>query len=497
MFNGNSQNALPLPETGQYVVRVNANDLTSTGTYNLGLECQSGNAIPIAVAGGDQSVSVGNTVQLNGGASNDSDGDTLTFLWTITSAPVGSTAVLGNATTQTPTLVPDLPGTYTIQLIVNDGTEDSSPDTVTLIATAVPEVTLVATDSDASETGPDTATFTVTRTGPTTNPLTVLYGITGTATNGADYQTLSGSVVIPANQVSATIIVTPIDDPNDEGPESVVLNLTPHAAYTIGTPGIANATIADNDVVVSVVATDPNASEIGPDTGAFTFTRSGGDVTQDLLVHVQRGGTATNGLDYVGIGGSTFFVTIPANQTSAVLGITPLADANGSEGNETVIMTIVTNAAYAIGAAGSAMVTIADAGPPPSGLNVVVTTHPNIVKAGERVLYEITVSNVTAGPMSGVVVRYAVPIGQQFLGSSDSNPNAGGCGVNNNLCTAGEEASWSLGTLAAGASTTIQVNALVVAGTAAGTLLRTPVAVTATGLGDTISVEATVVVDNP
>ena len=130
-------------------------------------------------------------------------------------------------------------------------------------------------------------------------------------------------------------------------------------------------------------------------------------------------------------------------------------------------------------------------------LMVAYSATPNPVVAGQRVEYSMTVTNGSAAPVSGVTVLYRVPVGIEFLGVQDADPNAGGCGVNNNLCTAGEEASWSLGTLAAGASTTIQVNALVVAGTAAGTLLRTPVAVTATGLGDTISVEATVVVDNP
>ena len=218
----------------------------------------------------------------------------------------------------------------------------------------------MATDGAASEAGPDPATFTVTRTGPTTNALTVLYGTDGDATNGSDYQTLSGMVAIPVGQSSATITITPIDDSIDEGPEAVALNLTPDVAYTIGTPGIANATIADNDVVVAISATDPNASEVGLDPGEFTVTRTGGDLTQQVLVHVQRGGTATNGTDYVAIGGSTFFVTIPANQASSTITITPNADNVGTEGDETVILTILTNASYAIGPPASGTVTIAD-----------------------------------------------------------------------------------------------------------------------------------------
>ena len=38
-FNANSLNPLTLPETGTYVVRINANDLVGTGTFNVGLTC--------------------------------------------------------------------------------------------------------------------------------------------------------------------------------------------------------------------------------------------------------------------------------------------------------------------------------------------------------------------------------------------------------------------------------------------------------------------------
>ncbi|MGC4016593.1 MAG: Calx-beta domain-containing protein [Luteolibacter sp.] len=55
----------------------------------------------------------------------------------------------------------------------------------------------------------------------------MLYTLSGMATNGTDYQTLSGTVTIPAGQTSATITVTPIDDYLQEtGGETVILTLT-------------------------------------------------------------------------------------------------------------------------------------------------------------------------------------------------------------------------------------------------------------------------------
>ena len=67
-----------------------------------------------------------------------------------------------------------------------------------------PEVTIVATTPGASEGGTN-GVFTVSRTGNTGSTLTVNYSISGTATNGADYTSLSGSVTIAAGSATATM----------------------------------------------------------------------------------------------------------------------------------------------------------------------------------------------------------------------------------------------------------------------------------------------------
>jgi serralysin len=123
--------------------------------------------------------------------------------------------------------------------------------------TNLPTVTIRATDPNAAEKGPtgapDTGTFTVYR---TTTPclsctLTVYYSISGTATNGVDYLTLSGSVTILGGATSATIVVKPIDDFLHEGTETVDAKLiacpSSSPCYIIGTPNTATVKIADND----------------------------------------------------------------------------------------------------------------------------------------------------------------------------------------------------------------------------------------------------------
>src|SRR5205814_1511930 len=51
--------------------------------------------------------------------------------------------------------------------------------------------------------------FTVSRTGSTAAAVTVRYSLGGTPQNGVDYQTLSGSVTIPAGASSADVKVVP------------------------------------------------------------------------------------------------------------------------------------------------------------------------------------------------------------------------------------------------------------------------------------------------
>ncbi len=124
------------------------------GTYNIQLVVNDGtvnsaptqitvgdaNSPPVANAGANQMVQVGSTAQLDGSHSTDVDGDTLTYSWTISSAPSGSTATLSDSHAVEPTLHVDLLGNYVVQLIVNDGVTNSTPATVTISTNDVPPV---------------------------------------------------------------------------------------------------------------------------------------------------------------------------------------------------------------------------------------------------------------------------------------------------------------------------------------------------------------------
>jgi hypothetical protein len=125
------------------------------------------NTKPVANAGIAQNVIAGALVTLNGSASSDANGDTLTYIWTLISKPAGSGAALVSATSATPTFTADLAGSYVATLVVNDGKVNSDPSTVTVTA-AVP-------------------TFQLFPSGHFSNGYTETYQLSGSDTAGGTY----------------------------------------------------------------------------------------------------------------------------------------------------------------------------------------------------------------------------------------------------------------------------------------------------------------------
>jgi hypothetical protein len=144
----------------------------------------------------------------------------------------------------------------------DDGATGTSALVEIRVATSepLPIVTVTAPDPFAVEpranADVNTATFRIRRFGLTNEGLFVNYSLHGTAENGADYERLSGSTVIPAGRRFVTVTVRPLPDDLAERIETVILRLeepppvglTPEVrplGYRVGRPGMAVALISD------------------------------------------------------------------------------------------------------------------------------------------------------------------------------------------------------------------------------------------------------------
>lgn len=223
-------------------------------------------------------------------------------------------------------------------------------------------VSVTASAPNASEAGPTPGTFTITRSAAG-SALTVFYTMSGSAQNGVDYQTLSGSATFPANDFSVDVTVVPIDDAIPEVTETVILSITPNISY-VGA-GSATITIADNETpVLTITNISTQMYERTNDFAAFRITRLG-DLTTAFQVNFSYSGTAANNTDFYANDPGSYPIWFNSGEQSVTNTIYPIEDTL-YEGNETATMVIAPASGneYAVGTPGSASITIIDANVP-------------------------------------------------------------------------------------------------------------------------------------
>jgi len=99
---------------------------------------------PVANAGQDFAISLGQEAVLNGSSSSDPDGDALTYTWILKSKPVGSQSTLVNASGVTVKFTPDVLGEYVAELSVSDGNNQAVKDEVKVTVNQLPNNAPVA-----------------------------------------------------------------------------------------------------------------------------------------------------------------------------------------------------------------------------------------------------------------------------------------------------------------------------------------------------------------
>ncbi len=250
----------------------------------------------------------------------------------------------------------------------------------------LPSVTLAVSTTSVTEDGTTNLVYTFTRTGDTTNPLTVNfttvdntdswktaifntdYSQTGAA-SFPNYSSETGTVTFAANSATATVTIDPTADTTVEDDETVSLTLTSGTDYTVGTTTPVTGTILNDDTRVTLQVSPSLVTEDGTTNLAYFFYRDG-VTTNALTVNYTVGGTATLNTDYTQTGaasfnGTTGTVTFAANANNATVTIDPTVD-NIADPDETVTLTLASGTGYTVGTTTTVTGTINDDINPPT-----------------------------------------------------------------------------------------------------------------------------------
>ena len=246
---------------GTYVASLVVNDGSlNSNTATVTVTAAVANVAPVANAGTAQSQVVGATVTLNGAASSDANGDQLTYAWTLTSKPTGSSAALMNPTSATPSFTADVAGAYVVSLVVNDGSLNSNAATVTVTA-AVANVAPVANAGAAQNVG--------------TGTLVTLNGAPSSDANG-DQLTYAWTLTSKPTGSSASLT-----NPTSATPSFTADVMGTYVASLVVNDGSLNsntatvtvtAAVASFAYVVNYGSSNVSAYTIDATTGALTST---------------------------------------------------------------------------------------------------------------------------------------------------------------------------------------------------------------------------------
>lgn len=175
-------------------------------------------------------------------------------------------------------------------------------------------------------------------------------GVVEVSTQGSNFDTLLG--IYTGSSVSSLTQLGADDDGGVNLTSRLAVRVIQGVTYSIAVDGfgqsagqIALSLIHSPIPTVSLTALQSQAKERGNVAGSVKFTLSNSSPLP-ISLGFALGGTAVAGTDYTTTSGSYSILTIPTNQTSAILSIVPATDSNPIEQTETVTVTIVGGTGY-------------------------------------------------------------------------------------------------------------------------------------------------------
>jgi len=321
---------------GMYVAQLVVSDGTETSAPST-VTITTTNSPPVASAGQNQTVTFGRIVLLNGSGSFDPDNDPMTYSWTFTHVPAGSTAAIVGPTNAFPTFTPDVAGIYVVQLIVSDPYSSSAPSTVTITVPSPVTITLspsplalgsypsslTLTLSVPAGSSGVTVTLSSSNTAAATVPATINISSGGTTANvTVTPGSAGGSATITASAPSmlsgtATVNFTP-----------AVITLTPNPMALSGTPLTMTVNLSSpagpGGAVVNLTSSNTTAAAVpttvtvlaNASTATFTVTpgSASGATTITASALSMTSGTAT--VNYT----RPPFLILPASPVNVTVG---------------------------------------------------------------------------------------------------------------------------------------------------------------------------------
>ncbi len=248
-----------------------------SGSYTVVLDTQPTEAVTVTITSDSAELTIADT-----------DGDTPSDQNTLTFNPSGVTkpwnvaqTVTVNAAADVDTANDDVTLTHAasggdygsvsedLEVMVTD--DDTAP--VASFATATGSYTEKAGAASAR-----TQNIRVNFSAVLPTDITLNYSVTGTATSGADYTALTGTVAVSASATHVEIPIVVTDDMTDEVRETVILTLNNGTGYTVNASSNTHTlTLFDNDATTVTIAagSDTLATEgDSNDTAQITLTLS-------------------------------------------------------------------------------------------------------------------------------------------------------------------------------------------------------------------------------
>ena len=418
-------------------------NLVNGSTYILRLRAVSAsNTSSVVIEEGKPSAGSSPVITIAAAADTVSEGSSVSFTVTASSAPVTDLEVSVSVTGGTGFLSGTPPGSVTIaassssaqlSLATTDDPVDEADATVTATIQddtgydvgSSNSAQVVVTDNDAAPSGitlsvspavaseGDSVSVTVTAT-PSGGTLfgteqTVGVTVSGSGTsNAVGFDSVSDFDVVigaGASNGNGTFALVSTDNSDDNIDETITLSGTASPSGVPVTP--ATITLSDDDDPVITIAAAADTVAEGTSV-SFTVTASSAPVTE-LSVKVSVSG----GTGFLS-GTPPTSVTIAANSTNAQFSLAT-ADDPVDEADATVTVTIGTGTGYAVGASNSAQVVVTDNDAAPTGISLSVSP------ASASEADSAKVVTVTATPSGGTLFGTEQTVSVSVSGSGASN----------------------------------------------------------------------------